>query len=136
MPAGRPTGYKPEFCERVIELGKEGKSITQIACALDVAKSSIYLWEAEYPEFSDALTKARQHSQAWFENVGQNGLFADKFQSSLWAKQVSCRFPDDYRETTRSELTGKDGGAIKHEQTISPEDRSIIEQYIASRSKK
>lgn len=26
MPAGRPSDYDPAYCERVIELGREGKS--------------------------------------------------------------------------------------------------------------
>lgn len=69
-----------------------------MAAALDVAKQTIYNWEKEHDEFLDALTRARELAQAWWEDKGQEGLTADRFQPSLWAKQVSCRFPNDYRE--------------------------------------
>lgn len=103
MPAGAPPKYKKEFCEEVIELGKLGNSITQIACKLNVAKQSLYNWMDQHPEFLDAMTRAREYSQAWFEDKGMEGLTTPGFNASLWAKQVSCRYPDDYRETTRTE---------------------------------
>lgn len=105
MPAGRPTDYRAEFCERVIELGREGKSYTQIARDLDVAKSTLYEWKATYPEFSDALTRARELAQAWWEDIGQIQMVApvQGFSASLFAKQVSCRFPEDYTDKSKVE---------------------------------
>lgn len=105
--AGRPTDYKPEYCEKVIELGKQGKSIVQIASMLDQAKQTLYDWEKVHPAFLDSLTRARQESQVWWENMGQAGLVTKEFQPSLWAKQVSCRFPDDYRDKQTIEHAGK-----------------------------
>lgn len=103
MPGGAPTKYRPEFCDKVIELGKAGKSIVQIASALDVHKDTLYEWEKVHPKFSDSLSRARQESQVWWEDQGQIGLSTPGYNSSLWSKQVSCRFPNDYRETTRQE---------------------------------
>jgi hypothetical protein len=45
-------------------------------------------------------------SQAWFENKGQSGLETPGFNASLWAKQVSCRFRDDYTDKQQTELSG------------------------------
>lgn len=101
---GCPTKYDPAYCDKVIELGKQGKSITQMACAIGVVKKTIYNWEKEHPEFLHALTRARQYAQGWWEDVGQNALYEKYFQSSLWAKQVTCRFPDDYKEKKESDL--------------------------------
>jgi hypothetical protein len=109
---GRPTDYRPEYCERVIELGKLGKSHAQIAAALDVSRMTLYRWAEADPKFSDAITHARDLAQAWFEDKGQEGLTTPGFNASLWAKQVSCRFRDDYTDTQRRELTGKDGGPV------------------------
>lgn len=133
MTAGRPTDYLPEYCEQVLQLGRAGKSVAQIAAALDVAKQTIYDWQDKHPEFLDAMRKARDLSQSWWEDQGQNGLEKSGFQSSLWAKQVSCRFPDDYRETTRSEHTGKDGAPIKHEHAISETDKEILKRFMQNK---
>lgn len=108
----RPTDYLPEYCDVVVELGKAGKSVTQMACALDVAKSTLYLWEQTYPEFSDALTRARQWSQDWWESKGQGGLDTSGFNSSLWSRSMAARFPEDYTERQKRELTGRDGGPV------------------------
>lgn len=120
-PGGRPTDYRPEYCRRVIELGKQGKSKAQIAAALDVARNTLDNWAEANPEFLSAITHARDLSLAWWEDKAQEGLImepgAGTFNASLWAKSVSCRFPDDYSDRSKHEITGKDGGPVKTETT-------------------
>lgn len=106
MPAGRPTKYNPDYCEQVIQLGKQGKSRVQIACELDVDPKSLRDWADAHPEFSLALTRAKAEEQNWWENTGQTALFADKFNSAVWAKSMSARFRDDYTEKVQQELSG------------------------------
>jgi hypothetical protein len=120
MAGGRPTLYDPAYCERVIELGKEGKSPVQIACALDVARATLYAWADEHPEFLTAFTRAKEFAQAWFEDQGQAGLAmpTGQFNANLWKKQVECRFREDYTEQTRTELTGANGGPVKVDATV------------------
>lgn len=98
MPAGRPTKYNPAFCETVIELGKMGKGPAQIASALGVARKSLWDWAEAHPEFSAALTRAKDEEQTWWENIAQDALFADKFNSAVWSKSMSARFRDEYTE--------------------------------------
>lgn len=104
MPAGRPSTYEPEYCERAIELGKQGKSPVQIAVALNVSRSTMLSWADQHLEFSAALTRAKECEQDWWETAGQDGIKADKFNSAVWAKSMSARFRDDYTE--RRELAG------------------------------
>ena len=113
---GRPTDYRPEYCEQVILLGKEGKSHAQIACELSVSRQTLYDWQAAHPEFLDAIKEARDYAQAWFENIAQNNLLApvQGFSASLWAKAVSCRFADDYTDKTKQEITA----TVTHEQWL------------------
>ncbi len=112
MPAGRPSLYDPSYCERVIDLGKAGKSQVQIACALDVDPKTLRDWAEKHEEFSLALTRAKAHEQDWWETAGQQGLTADKFNSAVWSKSMSARFRDDYTERTKQEHSGPDGGPI------------------------
>lgn len=104
MPAGRPSKYDPVYCDRVIELGKDGKSQVQIAVALDIPRSTLQSWADQHLEFSAALTRAKECEQAWWEQKGMDGLTADKFNSAIWSKSMSARFRDDYTE--RRELAG------------------------------
>lgn len=110
---GRPTDYTPLYCVQVIELGRAGKSHAQIAAALDVARQTLHNWCDVRPEFLDAMKRARDLSQAWWEQSAQDGLATPGYNAALWAKSMPARFPDDYSERSKVELTGKGGGPIE-----------------------
>lgn len=115
---GRPTDYMPEHCEVVIALGAKGKSYTQIAVALGITRKTLYAWGEKNPAFLYALERARECAMDWWETQGQMGLTADRFNAPVWAKSMSCRFPDDYSDKNKVELTGKEGGAIQSAVTV------------------
>ena len=50
-PGGRPSLYDPAYCEKVVELGKLGKSVEQIASHLNLSLRVMYKWRDEYEEF-------------------------------------------------------------------------------------
>lgn len=112
MPGGRPTEYKPEFCDDVVAWGRDGKSKTWMAAQIGVSRDTLYEWERVHPEFSDALSLAMAHSQAWWEDAGQTGMLMSGFSASAWSKAVSCRFPADYTEKTKQELSGPNGAPL------------------------
>jgi hypothetical protein len=111
----RPTEYKQEFCEKVIEYGKQGKSVAWMAAELGVSKDSLYEWAKVHEEFSDAFTRAKLESQRWWEDKGQEGMVAPGFNASIWSRSMAARFPEDWRESKGVELTGKDGAAVQTE---------------------
>ena len=127
MPAGRPTDYRPEYCEAVIEYGRMGKSIAWMASELSVAKSTLQLWEKDIPEFSVAMTQARALSQRWWEDAGQDNMLMTPgqgtFNASVWSRSMAARFPEDWRENKGVELTGANGGPVQ----IAKVERSIID---------
>jgi hypothetical protein len=109
----RPSEYKQEYCEQVIEYGKHGKSVAWMAAELGVHKDTLYEWEKVHPEFSDAFTRARLESQRWWEDAGQNGMVAPGFNASIWSRSMAARFPEDWRESKGVELTGAKGGPVQ-----------------------
>lgn len=115
-PGGRPSLYRPEYCERVIELGKEGKLLVGIACALSVDRKTLAYWAEEFPEFSAALTRAREESQqAWIEKL-EKALVLPKeftFQQAAWMRVMACGWPDDWVEKQRIEHSGEIARASK-----------------------
>lgn len=64
---GRPTEYRPEYCQLVIEKMAEGLSLTAFAGFIRVSKQSIYEWIGEHREFSDAVSRARSARVLWLE---------------------------------------------------------------------
>ena len=135
-PMGRPSKYKPEFCQQIIELGKQGKSIAQMASHFDVDKASIYDWAASQEEFSTALARAKAHSQTWWENKAQENMDNRNFNAQLWLKSVASRFREDYTEKQVTELTGANGGAVQVEakgvdtDALSPDQRNALRDLI------
>lgn len=113
----RPTKYLPEFCDTVVELGALGKSKAQMAAALGCDRASIDRWCDEHEEFCSAIARARDLAMAWWEDQGQQGMWqspeGEKLNPQLWSRSMAARFPDDYRESNKVELTGKNGGPMQ-----------------------
>lgn len=113
----RPTDYRPEYCDLVIEQGKLGKSVTQMAVACGVVKQTLFNWAAEHPEFLDAFTRAKQHSLDWWETIAQSHMIEEqggaRLNQGVWSRSMAARFPEEYTERKQTELTGANGGPIK-----------------------
>ena len=103
MPAGRPTKYKPEYCQLVMDMGREGKSWAQMASALDVDRATFYHWQEQHPEFLTAFNRAKAHAQAWWEDKAAEALHNREFNAPVWKKSVEARFREDYTETRKVE---------------------------------
>ena len=119
MAAGRPTDYKPEYCERVIELGKTGASIVEMATEIGVDRKTLETaWPTAFPEFLQAFTQAKQFSQVWWEKVGREGMFESpgggKINATIWSRSMAARFPADWRESSKVDntLQNPDGTAL------------------------
>lgn len=112
MPAGRPSEYDPNYCETVIDLGKQGYSPAQMCAHFDVSRQTIDNWAAAHPEFLEAFNRAKVHCQAWWEAKGQGGMELPGFNAAVWKKSMEARFRDDYTE--RKEIAGDPEAPIKH----------------------
>jgi len=113
---GRPSLYKPEYCEVVVELGRAGKSMVQMAAQLGVDRASIMRWRDEHEEFRASLSRALVLAQEWWEDRGQMGLHDRNFNAALWMKIVASRYREDYAD--RKEITGADGGPLKVQASV------------------
>lgn len=107
-PGGRPTKYRPEYCETIIELGRMGYSKARMAAHFDVAKTTIDNWAADFPEFLDALSRATTLAQAHFEEKGYTNLGERNFNTPLFLGLMKSMFKEDYQDRSVNEIVGKD----------------------------
>jgi hypothetical protein len=56
---GRPSEYRPEYCDLVIEKMAEGYSLTAFAGFIRMSKEAVYKWMTVHSEFADAVSRAR-----------------------------------------------------------------------------
>ena len=73
MPAGRPTSYTPELATVICERIAGGQSVAEICREPEMpAKSAVYNWLANRPEFVDLYARAReQQADKHFEEILQ-----------------------------------------------------------------
>lgn len=115
-PIGRPSKYDPAYCEVVIELGKLGKSDSQMAAALNVDRASIYRWRDEHSEFRACLSRAQTFAHAVWDGMGfdgATGAYGRDFNALAWKVSVQSRFREDYTERRVQEISGANGGPVQ-----------------------
>lgn len=118
LPLGRPSSYKPEYCDDVIEMAKQGEGWAAYASKFEVDRATLYKWADIYPEFRTALNRAKVEEQLWWESEGRNSLKADRFNALVWKTTVQARFRDDYTEKKITEISGLDGAPIQMQSQV------------------
>lgn len=56
---GRPSEYRPEYCQAVIDFMGQGYSLTAFAGSIRMSRDTVYRWIREHTDFSDAVARAR-----------------------------------------------------------------------------
>jgi hypothetical protein len=97
---GRPTNYRPEYCQRVVDLGDQGYSLAMIIADIGAgSRETIDNWKKAHPEFLDSMTRARDLALAWWERKGLENAGNRDFNSNLYRIIMMARFGQDgYRE--------------------------------------
>lgn len=101
---GRPTKYKPEYCDMLIKHMAEGYSFESFAGTIDCGRETIYGWERLHEEFSDAKKVGFARNQLFWEKKGHEGLWSDKsasFNSTVWIFNMKNRH--GWRDKTKEE---------------------------------
>lgn len=109
---GRPTKYKPEYCEVVKEVMAKGYSKEAVAGHLEIAKDTLYQWEKAHPDFADALKEGVELSRLFWERMGIEHIthFAKsgkQLNSTAWIFNMKNRF--NWRDKSEVDLGNKEG---------------------------
>ena len=109
MAAGRPSDYKPEYCNAVIEHMKEGASLTSFAASINCARSTINVWMEANPEFSEAVKAGKAQCAAWWESIGRKNAVEGGGNATLVIFGLKNMAGDDWREKQEIDHTSSDG---------------------------
>lgn len=90
---GRPTLYREEYCNLMLELiGDQGYSVIRFCAHLSIAKDTFYNWLTLFKEFSDAYEIAKVKLEAYWEFNLINMQQGEKVNSSLVKFHMVNRF--------------------------------------------
>ena len=114
-PVGRPTKYRPEYCDMLIEHMAEGASMTSFAAEIGVSRETISEWGRVHPEFSVAIKNGKAKCAAWWERLGRSGAMGADVNPTLIIFGLKNMASEDWREKQELAHTSPDG-------SMSPKD--------------
>lgn len=93
MPVGRPTDYKPEYCELLIDHMKRGLSFESFGAVVDCCEDTLHEWKKVHSEFSESYKKGEVYSRMLWEELGLVGTTEGKnFNATTWIFNMKNRF--------------------------------------------
>ena len=139
-PVGRPTAYRPEMCEQLIEAMAGGLSAEAGAARIGISARSLYEWQQQHPEFLQAVQEGRHQALLFWEQRAiavAHGKPGNAQLITLALKNRSRAASGWHHDIQKTELTGADGGAIQTEvkttidaTALAPEARAALRAAI------
>ena len=92
---GRPTKYKEEYCQKLIDHMSKGYSFESFAGEIEVSREVLYDWCDKHEQFLHSKNIAFDKCQLFWEKMGMSGMWSDKqqsFNASMWIFSMKARF--------------------------------------------
>lgn len=113
---------RPDW-DKLVALYAEGASDPEIARELKITIARFYQLMEESPSFANFVERGRTLSMAWWYEKGRTGLFAEKFNTSLynfnmknrhgWADKVDTNDTTDKDPVNLDQAKGQLAQALK-----------------------
>ena len=103
---GRPTKYKPEYCQKLIDFMEQGYSYEAFAGSISVVVDTLREWEKVHEDFSAAKGIAFHKSRLYFDRMGLDHMVLPKgitFNNTVWNANMKNRF--GFRDRIEKEIT-------------------------------
>lgn len=99
---GRPTKYRAEFGEALVEHMKRGLSFESFGASIGVSKETLYTWLKRHPQFLDARKQGWPHLEMFYLQLAQR-------VASGQVRRVANEEPmlDDQGRAIRDPTTGE-----------------------------
>lgn len=120
---GRPSEYRPEYCDMVIEAMGQGISVAAFAGTIGVACDTVYQWMKRHAEFADAVSRARaKQLLAWEQKLIRSKKGAETMASIFALKNIA---PDQWRDVRN----------VQHEHNVKVEQLTDAQLYAIAAQK-
>jgi len=93
---GRPTLYRPEYCQAVQEHMGKGRSLTAFAGEIKVSVDSVYEWIATHADFSESVKRGQAQRVNKLEERLLSANNGGTAATSIFALKNAC--PQEWRE--------------------------------------
>jgi hypothetical protein len=100
---GRPTKYDPAYCDQLIAHMNHGYSFASFAGKCAISESTLYKWQADYPEFAEAHQIGIPCKRLELEYRLLNG---DPKATTAAIFALKCAFPEEWADKRQVEQTG------------------------------
>lgn len=94
MKRGRKTIFKDKVHDEAIKLARHGLTLDEIADFWNIHRATLYRWLRKYPEFSDALKKAKAEADR-------------KVEESLYKRALGYKYEEKHYEKFGKEMVLK-----------------------------
>ena len=139
-PGGRPTIYRPELGQQLMQAMAGGLSAEAAAARIGISARSMFEWQKVHPEFLQAVQEGRHRAMLFWETLAidvARGKPGNGQMISLALKNRSRAASGWHHDIQKTELTGADGGAIQTEvkttidaTALAPEARAALRAAI------
>lgn len=111
---GAPTKYKPEYCDLIIKMAKDGASFTEFRAEIGgISRQTLHNWKDAHPDFMDAYTRAEVLGEAHWDSRMRNQLMFDKeINTALVKLYFANRFGWSDKTESKTDITSN-GESIK-----------------------
>jgi len=139
-PGGRPSTYRPELGQELIQAMATGLSAEAAAAKIGIGARTLFTWQQQHPEFLQAVQEGRNQALLFWEQRAiavAHGKPGNSQMITLALKNRSRAASGWHHDVTKTELTGADGGAIQTEvkttidaSALAPEARAALRAAI------
>ena len=112
---GRPTAYRPEFCEVTVDLMAQGHSLDACAAKIGVNPDTLYEWQRVHLEFSEAVRAGRGAATLFWEErlIAVAKGAPGNAQAIQWALRNRSRAASGWHhDAQKLEHSGPAGGPV------------------------
>ncbi len=139
-PGGRPSIYKPELGQMLIEAMATGLSAEAAAAKVGIGARTLFTWQQQHPQFQQAIQEGRHRALLFWEERAiaiAHGKPGNAQLITLALKNRSRAASGWHHDVQKTELTGADGAPIQTEvkttidaTALAPEARAALRAAI------